>query len=123
MAIAAAATVPVDKETRAAILDSAREPVATALGKPVLFRVKRMSVLSGWVFLHADMEERGGQPIDFVGTPRANDAAHGMVSRTYAALLHREGNDWRVVAHAIGPTDVAWADWSTRYGAPAAIFG
>ncbi|UVO50012.1 hypothetical protein M0208_05570 [Sphingomonas sp. SUN019] len=123
MAIAAAATAPVDKETRSAILDRAREPVAAALGKPVLFRVRKLGLSGDWAFLHADMEERDGVPIDYTGTPRADDAAHGVVSRTYAALLHRSGTEWRVVAHAIGPTDVAWADWSTRYGAPPAIFG
>lgn len=122
MGIAAAATAQVDAETRAAILDCAREPVAASLGKPVLFRVKRLGASGDWAFLHADMEERGGKPIDFAGTPRADDAAHGAVSRTYAALLRRNGTEWRVVAHAIGPTDVAWADWATRYGAPPAIF-
>ena len=122
MAMAAAATAPVDAETRAAILDCAREPVAVALGKPVLFRVKQLGASGNWAFLHADMEERGGKPIDFTGTPRADDAAHGAVSRTFAALLRRNGTEWTVVTHAIGPTDVAWADWATRYGAPPAIF-
>lgn len=123
MAMAAAATAPVDKETRSAILDRAREPVAAALGKPVLFRVGRLGVSGDWAFLHAEMEERDGVPLDYAGTPRADDAAHGAMSRTYVALLHRTGPAWRVVAHAIGPTDVAWADWPTRYGAPPTIFG
>lgn len=123
MATAATATAPVDGATRTAILDTARKPVASALGKPVLFRVAKLGVSGEWAFLHADMEDAGGKPIDFSGTPRADDAAHGVISRIYVALLHRTGSTWRVVANAIGPTDVAWEDWARRYGAPPAIFG
>lgn len=119
---ASATTVPVDSATRAAILDSAREPVAAALGKPVLLKVLQLRVSGEWAFLRADMEERGGQPIDYAGTPKADAAAQGYVSRTYAALLHRVNGEWRVIANAIGPTDVAWEDWPTRYHAPPAIF-
>ncbi len=121
-AMASAATTPVDKVTRAAILDSARKPVAAALGKPVMFRVHQLNASGEWVFLRADMEEPGGQPIDYAGTPKADAAAQGYASRTYAALLHRVNGEWQVIAHAIGPTDVAWEDWATRYRAPAVIF-
>jgi hypothetical protein len=122
MAITAPATAPVDQATRAAILDSARRPVVAELGKPVLFQVQQLGQSGDWAFLRADMVEHGGRPIDYAGTSRAEDAEHGVVSHTYAALLHRIDGEWRVVAHAIGPTDVAWEDWSERYGAPAAIF-
>lgn len=118
----AAATNPIDTATRAAILDSARAPVVAALGKPVLFRVGKLHRSGDWVFLLADMEDKGGRPLDYAGTPRAEDAANGAVSRTYAALLKRDGAGWKVVASAIGPTDVAWVDWPARYGAPKAIF-
>lgn len=119
---ASTATAPVDEATRAAILDSGREPVAAALGKPVLLKVDQLRVSGDWAFLRAEMQERGGQPLDYAGTPKADAAAHGAISRTYAALLHRVKGEWRVIANAIGPTDVAWEDWSTRYHAPPAIF-
>jgi hypothetical protein len=41
--------------------------------------------------------------------------------RTYA-LLRRQDGEWRVIDHAVGPTDVAWADWPQRHGAPASLF-
>ena len=120
---AAAATAPVDAGTRRAILDGARVPVAAKLGKPVLFRVAHLGRSGNWAFLRADMEGPGGKPIDYAGTDLAEAARHGAMSRVYAALLRREGDRWTVVAHAIGPSDVAWEDWATRYGAPAAVFG
>lgn len=119
----AAATSPVDAATRRAILDQARVPVAEALGKPVLFRVSHLGVSGEWAFLRAEMEGPGGTPIDYAGTSLAEAANHGAMSRTCAALLRRSGDRWTVVAHAIGPTDVAWEDWPTRYGAPKAVFG
>lgn len=119
----AAATAPVDSQTRRAILDSARAPVAESLGKPVLFRVSHLGTSGSWAFLRAEMEGPGGRPIDYAGTSLAEAAKHGAVSRTYAALLKRQGSGWTVVAHAIGPSDVAWEDWPTRHGAPKAIFG
>lgn len=121
--IMAMATAPVDAATRRAILDSARVPVAEALGKPVLFRVAHLGASGDWAFLRADMEGPGGRPIDYAGTSLAEPARHGAVSRSYAALLKRRGAGWTVVAHAIGPSDMAWEDWPTRHGAPRAIFG
>lgn len=119
----AAATAPVDAETRKAILDAARVPVAAALGKTVLFRVSHLGASGDWAFLRAEMEGPGGAPVDYAGTPLAEDAANGAVSRTCAILLHRDGAAWTVVDKAIGPTDLAWEDWATRHRAPAAIFG
>lgn len=119
----AAATTPVDAATRKAILDSARVPVAEALGKPVLFRVSHLAVSGDWAFLRAEMEGPGGAPVDYAGTAFAEAARHGAASRTYAALLRRQGGSWTVVDTAIAPTDVAWEDWPTRHRAPPAIFG
>lgn len=123
VAMVAMAQAPVDAATRKAILDAARVPVAEALGKPVLFRVAHLGVLGGWAFLRAEMEGPGGAPVDLAGTSFADAAAHGAASRSYAALLRREGGVWTVVDTAIAPTDVAWEDWARRYGAPPAIFG
>jgi hypothetical protein len=119
----AAATSPVDAATRKAILDSARVPVAEALGKPVLFRVAHLAASGDWAFLRAEMEGPGGAPVDYAGTPFAEAAQHGAASRTYAALLRRKGDGWTVVDKAIAPTDVAWEDWATHHRAPPAIFG
>lgn len=107
---------------RAAILDAARAPVVEALHKPVRFKVEQIKVQDGWAFLYADMQDDHGRPIDYAGTDMADAAAHGAVSRSYAALLKRNADGWTVVTKAIGPTDVAWADWPTAHGAPPALF-
>ncbi|QJU59883.1 hypothetical protein HL653_20960 [Sphingomonas sp. AP4-R1] len=123
MMVAAAASPDVqDHAVRTALLDAARAPVAQALGKPVLFKVRQLRAAGRWAFLLADMEERDGKPLSYAGTSRAEAATHGMVSRAYAALLRRDGESWRVIDSAIGPTDVAWATWPADHGAPDALF-
>lgn len=112
-----------DQNERAALLESARAPVRAALGREAKFRVDQLTRDGDWAFLLATMQEADGRPFDFAGTPLADAAKHGAVSRTYAALLRRKGEGWEVVARAIGPSDVAWEDWSQRYGAPAKLFG
>jgi hypothetical protein len=116
---AQAVTEPVE---RAAILDAARAPVAAALRMPVLFRVGQLRWAGDWAFLLADMEERGGAPLDYRDTPMSGPAAQRYLSRRYAALLRRTGDHWTVIEKAIGPGDVAWAGWAKRHGAPEAIF-
>lgn len=123
VAMVTMAQVPVDAATRRAILDAARVPVAAKLGKPVMFRVAHLGVSGDWAFLRAQMQGPGGALVDYAGTPFADAARNGTVSHTYAALLRRQGTEWVVVDRAIAPTDVAWADWATRHGAPRAIFG
>jgi len=122
MTTALAAPTVEDRAMRTALLDVARKPVSAALGKPVLFKVRQLRSAGRWAFLLADMEERSGAPLSYAGTPRADAAAHGMVSHAYAALLRQEAKGWTVVAHAIGPTDVAWENWSEDYGAPESLF-
>ena len=107
---------------RRAILDAARAPAAAQLGKPVQFKVERLERSGDWVFLRAAMQDGGGRPVRFDGTPLAEAASQGFVSDQFAALLHREGGRWTVKAHAVGPTDVAWEDWDETYGAPPALF-
>ena len=112
-----------DQTERAALLEAARAPAGAALGKTPKFRVEQLQRDGDWAFLLATMEEADGRPFDFTGTPLADAAKQGMVSRSYAALLRRKAGGWEVVAKAIGPSDVAWEDWPRRYGAPAKLFG
>lgn len=122
MVATSVAALPVtDQAQRAAILDAARAPVSEALRKPVLFRVRQLLCEGDWAFLLADMEERGGAPLDYRDTPMSGPAAQGYLSRRYAALLRRTAGRWIVIEKAIGPSDVAWAGWAKRHGAPDAI--
>lgn len=120
VALAEAATVA--EADRAAILDIARRPVEQHLGITVKFKVRTLRRDGDWAFLIAEMQGDGGWPISYAGTPLASAAAEGMVSKDYVALLRRIGGHWRVVDYAIGPTDVAWAEWPAKHKAPRALF-
>lgn len=113
--------VPAPAE-RAAILDAARAPVVARLGRPVLFKVDRLTRDGDWAFLLADLQDRQGRPIDYAGTPLADAAANGMVSKRCAALLRRAEGGWEVVESRIGPTDVAWEGWASEHRAPPSLF-
>ena len=118
----AATAAQLPEGERTAILDAARAPVVKRLGKPVKFVVRRLERQGDWAFLIAAMQDESGRPISYVGTPLASAEGEGMVSKDYAALLRRSGGQWRVVDDALGPTDVAWADWPEKHGAPRALF-
>jgi hypothetical protein len=111
-----------DQEGRAALLETARNAAAKELGKAPKFRVDQLQRDGDWAFLLATMQDAEGKPFDYRGTPLADAAQQGFVSRTYAALLRRQGGEWNVVVKAIGPSDVAWEGWPTQYGAPASLF-
>ena len=111
-----------DQNARAALLEAARVPVQAELGKAPKFRVDQLHRDGDWAFLLATLQDADGEPFDYRGTPLADAAQQGMVSRTYAALLPHDADGWQVVAKAIGPSDVAWEDWPKRYGAPARLF-
>lgn len=117
-----ARTSPLAASERAAVLAVVRAPVVRRLGRPVRFRVERLARDADWLFLIAEMQDPSGGPIHYAGTPLAGAEAEGMVSRLCVALLRRDGARWRLVDHAVGPTDMVWADWPARYGAPRAIF-
>lgn len=118
----AATTAQIPAAERSALLDVARQPVLKRLGKPVAFVVRRLERQGDWAFLIAAMQDGSGRPISYAGTPLASAEAEGMVSKDYAALLRLSGGQWRVIDAAIGPTDVAWADWAERHRAPKALF-
>lgn len=105
-----------------AILKPALADLASALGKPAQLDVQSLRVSGEWAFVYAGIQTPGGQPIDYKDTPFAEAAEAGMKSRSYAGLLRGHATDWKLVASAVGPTDVAWGSWAEQYGAPAAIF-
>lgn len=106
---------------RAALIEAARKPAAETLGRPVRFKVEHLDRIGDWALLRASMVETDGRPVDYTGTPLADAASEGAVSKAYAALLKKEHGAWRVVAKAVGPTDVAWATWDKDFGAPSAL--
>ena len=113
---------PPHARERQRILNAALVPAMKRLGIPVQLVVNYLHVCDDWAFLHARMRGSHGQALSYAGTPEQQAAAHGLKSDSYDALLRRDRSNWDVIADAIGPTDVPWVNWSTRYHAPHAIF-
>lgn len=109
-----------ERDAMAAALATAATP---AIGIPVSFTVTTKRVDGDWGWLIAQPWTPEGAAIDWSTTRYATQAQEGALDGggTTYALLHRENGEWRVVDFAVGPTDVAYADWPQRYGAPPAL--
>lgn len=107
---------------RDAIIRAAIGRVTAELGVPIQLAPRRLERRGDWAFLLARMADPAGRPLSFAGTPLADAAREGMVSRDAAVLLRLDG-DWTVVDAAIAPTDVAWEGWAATHGAPVGLFG
>jgi hypothetical protein len=112
----------VDPE-QAAVTGALSPVVAEEIGRPVSFSVDLMRVDGDWAWLVARPWTPEGTQIDWSQTRYADRAQLGALdgAGTTYALLRRQNGQWRVVEFAVGPTDVAWADWADRHGAPASL--
>lgn len=121
------------QETPGMTADQAQtDPLAIALtpalsediGAPVSLSVQVSTMDGDWGWIVAQPWTTDGTQIDWSQTRYAERAREGVLdgNGTTYALLRRENGQWRVVEHAVGPTDVAWAGWAEEHGAPAALF-
>ena len=115
--VAAAPTVPRGAEHKA-ILDAVRQPVSNVLKQPIDLIVEKIVVSGPWAFVIATPTGLKGAQIPW----QSIAACRGDVSHLVGALVRRERSGWTVRALAICPTDVAWADWPSRYNAPQELF-
>ncbi|MGV3616452.1 MAG: hypothetical protein ACO1SV_14070 [Fimbriimonas sp.] len=108
---------------RKAILDAFRPTVERALkGKRVKFVVRHLGIAQGWAFLDAEVVQPNGRPLSFKGTPLEEEAREGFLDDGAVALLRKEGKRWKVVDHALFPTDVPWEPWIKQYKAPRSVY-
>src|SRR5688572_4218911 len=110
---------------RDAMVDALSAQAGVEIGLPVTFEVTTKTVEGDWGWLVAQPWTRDGAQIDWSTTRYAQRAADGVLDGggTTYALLRKQNGTWSVVAFAVGPTDVAYADWPQRYGAPASVMG
>jgi hypothetical protein len=106
-----------------AIVEHARAQAAQELKLKVELKPDVLKVSEPWAFITAQLVDASGAPFKYEGTPLEAAAAAGGVSRLYAGLLKRDGEKWRVVTQAIGPTDVVWETWPQEFAAPRELFG
>ncbi len=105
---------------RKAILDAIRVPVERDMKQKIVFVTDEFRVYQNWAFVSGTLQTPdGGQP-DLRGTAWAEEA--DFFENNFFALVRKTGSRWRVTTHAIGCTDVCYADWWRRYRAPKAVF-
>jgi ketosteroid isomerase-like protein len=115
-------TPPAGSAERQALMDALRETVRRELGKPAVFQVRELRVLGDWAFADVSPRTPDGAPFDYRGTPMEEAWREGFVDDGMYAVLRRQDGRWRVVRHAIGPTDVAWIPWQEELRLPRALF-
>lgn len=109
---------------RKEIIDALRSVIEKELEKPVIFQIDTLNVQNGWAFLVGIPLEESGRRIDYQGTPYQESINARIFDDWICALLRKEENGihWRVVAYALGATDVPFIGWAERYHVPFNIF-
>lgn len=105
---------------RKAILDVLRVPVEKSLKQRIVFTTDNFKVLGTWAFVSGTPTTPAGGRPDLKNTAWKDD--EDMFDDNFFGLLRRTGGKWKVVTHALGCTDVCYADWWRTYKAPKAIF-
>ncbi len=111
---------------RAAIMNALRAVVKPELrNQDIQFDVSNgvLEVQGSFAFLTGKIVLKNSRrPVDYTGTPYADDIAEGLFDDHIDALLEKEGSTWVVKAHDIGATDVGWLEWPAQFGAPTSVF-
>jgi len=115
-------TPPPGDPERQALMDALRTPVERELRKRVIFKVDHLKVQDGWAFMRGVPLHPDSSPMDYRGTPYQQAIDDGVFDDWICALLRWQRGTWRVKQYVIGATDVVYADWSRRFGAPPGIF-
>ena len=98
---------------RADLMDAARPLAEQVLGAPVEFVVQDLRVEGDVAFASLVAQRPGGGAIDLRATPgyrRGEIDPEFMDGSTLQVLYQRSGRQWVAVEHAIGATDVWYAD-------------
>jgi hypothetical protein len=107
---------------RAAILNTLRVPVEIELRQKINFAIDVFKIQGNWAFVSGEPQNSSGGRPNYRGTPYQEAMDAGAFDNNFFALLRKTGGKWKVVARAIGCTDVCYATWWKDYRAPKAIF-
>lgn len=119
--LSAAAALAASPEAPA-VLQATQAAALAELKVPLTLSPQTTRVSGTWAFVIAELRQPGGQPFDYAGTPQAEAAREGYLSRQCVALLSRRDGRWQVLELRLGATDVAWSGWAAKHRAPAALF-
>jgi hypothetical protein len=120
--LAAQTTPPKGSPLRTELMDALRPTVQAEIGGPIEFTVVDLRVMGSWAYARVRPQRPGGGTIDWSRTKFREDMKLGYMSDLTLALLRRTGSGWRVVEHAIGPSDAAWDGWDKTHGVSRRLF-
>lgn len=107
---------------RKAILNALRVPVEKELNQKIQFSIDHFKVQGNWAFVFGEPQNTTGGEPNYQITPYADEVKEGIFDNNFQALLKKTNGKWKVVASAIGCTDVCWIGWDEAYNAPKTIF-
>ena len=110
-------------QQRKAIMDAARIPITREIGTRVIFHVSILRTDGRRAYLQATPLNPDSSPLDWSKTPFSQEWKKDMMSDVIMVLLERRGSRWVVKDYVIGPTDVFWYVWVSKYALPEALFG
>lgn len=112
-------------ESTAAILSALTPIIAAEVGQGVLLEPQQVNQQGEWAWVWTQPRQLDGAAVDWSKTALASRYENGAMDEAGGAyaLLKQEAGEWRVLAHVIAPTDVAWASWAEQYQAPPEIMG
>lgn len=106
---------------RKAIMDALRPAFEKQVGKPIVFVVQSLRVVSPWALASVEPRRTATKPIDWKKTKFKEDFEQGVMDSISLALLKKSGKKWKVVELAIGPTDYPVEDWLKHHKAPKSL--
>ncbi|MEJ2379127.1 MAG: hypothetical protein P8Y71_28285 [Pseudolabrys sp.] len=107
---------------RAAVLDALRPTVERETGGKVIFVVHALNVMGAWAYADVEPRRPDGEKIDWRKTRFRRAFEADVFSGLVLALLRRKDGAWTVADYIVGPTDVYWYNWVTKYKLPEALF-
>lgn len=103
------------------VLQALTSTIALEIGVDVQLDPTLVTERDGWGWVICSARLPDGTLVNWSQTRVADrdmNRVRGNGGIVYA-LLRRENGVWRVIDYVVGPTDVVWTDWPTRYGVPA----
>ena len=115
--------LPANHPLRKPILDGLRVLVEKDIKQKVTFRVATLRILGDFAFIKCEPRTPADKPIDFKKTRYKSDIEQGFWDGpTCWGLVRKLKGKWTGIVQVIGPTDVAWSDWTEKpYNAPKAL--
>ena len=100
---------------RKAILDALRPTLEAELKAELVFVVSDIRASAEWAFVMAQPQRKDGKKLD--GKKIYGEHFEHMDGLTLTAVLRKKSNQWRLLAHQVGSTDVWWAEYCEQKSA------